>query len=758
MAARRLVALAAAAICLLPALLSGPSAAGQAPAPETIVCGTISQDQWWTTSGSPYLVTCYSEVAAGVTLHIAPGVIVRSNGDPLFIRGSLLAGGTPDQPILFTSSAPAPAPGDWRGLGFAEDHSASLLHDVVVEYAGKDGSAAIELQGGALWVRDSEVRHGSHAGITAYDGYLEVTGSHVHHNGGDGLRFATSSLPPSPRISGNTFQDNGGYALSLSADGATYMAPTLAGNTGSGNGTNGIGLAGVLNGATLDPNPGLPYVVHPLATSPGSTLTIAAGAIFKAGGDSPDTAKILVYGTLQVQGTAASPVIFTSLADDSAGGDTNADQGAVQPAPGDWRGILIEPADVPTPPAPPAPPPPPDRAPLGDLAVYLPLVVHSLPRGAAHSEIAYADVRYAGYDLANLELLGAEAEVTDSTFTFSADNGIYAQDGALRLERSVLSHNAARGLYYFGNLAAISPVLLDNRMDGNGVYAAYLVFNGGCGYATEMRGNTGSGNGGVNGLFIEGFVFPSEECHWAPNPDFPYVVWAMPISAGGRLEIEPGVVVKFAAAKEYWSPPHWKRGTGILLVGGTLVAHGTPGLPIVFTSYWDDAYGGDTNGDGSATQPLPGDWRALYVDNGGEATLAHSSLFYGGFEAAGLFCAEGGQAALEHCVVAHNLNTGLSCQPNASLEVTHSVLRDNAGSGLNNGGAAAISQSDIYGNLTYGVRCWAPGFTMQAEDNYWGAADGPSGDGTYCDPPGSGDKLTCWSVDWAPYAPSPFHQ
>ncbi len=94
-----------------------------------------------------------------------------------------------------------------------------------------------------------------------------------------------------------------------------------------------------------------------------------------------------------------------------------------------------------------------------------------------------------------------------------------------------------------------------------------------------------------------------------------YVTSNLTIPAGISLIIEPGTVVKFASNK-------------VLQSDGLLDVQSTPSSRVVFTSWRDDEYGGDSNGDGP-TSGGRGDWGWLSLRNSG-ITLEDCLIRYAG--------------------------------------------------------------------------------------------------------------------------------
>jgi parallel beta-helix repeat protein len=80
----------------------------------TTVCGTIAADTTWTTAGSPYVLTCNTTVAPGVTLTVNPGVNVAVDPNvALMVQGALDVNGTSAQPVTIGRNV---ASSPWSGL------------------------------------------------------------------------------------------------------------------------------------------------------------------------------------------------------------------------------------------------------------------------------------------------------------------------------------------------------------------------------------------------------------------------------------------------------------------------------------------------------------------------------------------------------------------------------------------------------------------------------------------------------------------
>lgn len=114
------------AIVLLLALLSvADNSAAALPAGQalltncsTMIDGDVTVPTTWTLAASPHCVQPGVHVSNGVTLTVQPGVTIYfvSATSGLTVSGSLVAVGTPTQPITFTSYQANPQPGDWARL------------------------------------------------------------------------------------------------------------------------------------------------------------------------------------------------------------------------------------------------------------------------------------------------------------------------------------------------------------------------------------------------------------------------------------------------------------------------------------------------------------------------------------------------------------------------------------------------------------------------------------------------------------------
>lgn len=190
---------------------------------DTPVGGTVSSNTTWNVAGSPYIVIANVNVAEGVTLSIEPGVVVKF--DPEFsleVNGELIAQGSQDQPIRFTSNQTSPAPGDWGSIHFtstavvttldAEGNyvSGSLLQHCVVEYAGA----------GELWAVNAKS--------------LMVDSCVIRDNLGGGISDP-GTLTAQSRISGNIINNNHAIAPGSNGGGVLSTHCTLKDNKVTGN-------------------------------------------------------------------------------------------------------------------------------------------------------------------------------------------------------------------------------------------------------------------------------------------------------------------------------------------------------------------------------------------------------------------------------------------------------------------------------------------------------------------------------------------
>ena len=350
------------------------------------VGGPIDKDTVWTV-GNLYVIKQDLTVADGAQLTIQPGVVIKVSGRGpgegnygasaesleqwnLFVAGTLLAEGTEEQPIIFTSlqddivagdtngdaSNSSPAPGNWGRIEMSTGSDASILRHVEIRYGGAQAigysydvksHAVLSLRGASPTIENVTLTQNYGAGIWVdQESRATITNSRIENNGGTGIWVSEGS---SPSITNSIIARNNSWAIGAHPE----WLPQLQGNRLLGNSFNGLGLYS----GQIAESSNWYLTEHPIGilgditVADGAQLTIQPGVVIKVSGRGPGEGNygasaesleqwnLFVAGTLLAEGTEEQPIIFTSLQDDIVAGDTNGDASNSSPAPGNWGRI-----------------------------------------------------------------------------------------------------------------------------------------------------------------------------------------------------------------------------------------------------------------------------------------------------------------------------------------------------------------------------------------------------------------------------------
>lgn len=481
---------------------------------------------------------------------------------------------------------------------------------------------------------------------------------------------------------------------------------------------------------------GSPYTVTTtIRIGPGVQLTIEPGTTIRmASGTS-----ILVEGALVADGTATDLITFTSA--------------AAAPAPGDWNGIEFR-----------------NTSNAGSVFDHVKIeygggsardAMLYYTTGAFAVSVTHSEFRHSAKH--GLNLRASSVLVENSRFIDNAGFGVFSDlslnytvrdnvfenngEGGIRVPVNAgpnLTGNTITGgaLGIFVDNGGV-PVIRNNTIQGNQVGIRFRDLGGS---QPDIQGNTISGNTvfgfqmlGVNGTVRARFNYwgsnrgpfhpslnptgsgdaVSDQVDFIPwgttsgtlpirnvsgtisgnrswSSDTVYVVTStVTIPSGSVLTLQPGTIVKFAAGQS-------------MTVNGVLNAVGTPDAYVVFTSLKDDTNGGDTNGDGEATVPVPGDWQNIHIQSQGGSTgtsIRYAVLRFGG--QALYVTGKLSESRLSHVFITNNQSHGIYLSNSGSLTLHRSVIGSNGGFGVyyasGNSVGLVIDSTSVDGNGSNGV-------------------------------------------------------
>ncbi len=573
------------------------------------------------------------------TLTIAPGTRIQMQKN-ISVKGSIVAIGTPEEPIIFTSNNPNPSPGDWGFFEFPENCGKCLFSNVIFEYGGAGGSGMLRFSSGngiddRVRLDNCTIRKSSSQGIwmaSAKAVIRECTFTDLNDpKKGVGIWIQQASTPS---ITGCKFERCVMPIWNDLSSSANYLA-----NKATDCVFNGIVLGtGSVDGKMVL-SATMPYVIkEKFIIGKTGEMLIQRGVTIKC------SSMVNVYGKINIRGTKEEPVIWTSFNDDTRGGDTNSDGDKTKPAPGDWGHLEL------------------DGSAGSCLFTYAKFFYGG---GLGDQGAGWGTLKFGTKTGVDNRVKLYSCEVA-----YSQTAGVWMQVSSPSFYDCFIHDNKNSELGACVTLTGRSyPILFNCTLKDS----KYAVLTDTFSYP-NAKGLTVEGND-YNVIYFkhqdttasieEDAIWNAELVHYIPN--------TIEIKPGVILRLMPGVIIKLG--------DHFR-------VNGKIVAIGTEDDPIIFTSLVDDAHGGDSNGDEDVTKPLPGDNRGVQCREGnGLSAFKHCKFLYGGDGGNG--CIYLGQPMnktneqiLVNCEIGYSLGPGLNVRSgNVGLEncTIHDCKNDQTG-------------------------------------------------------------------------------
>ena len=628
------------AIATFAFLLLLPSAASA-----TVLPGKITESTTLMAVGNPYTGSTVT-IESGVTVKVEPGVKFKIFS--LTVKGTLDVNGTAEEPVVFTGSKEEKG-GEWSQLRFEPGSSASVLDHAELLYGGGGGSA-IHVNGSSPTITNSTIAHSHLAGITAAGGGPEIANNHLFDNPSYGISYAASGTQTGEvnihdnLIQGGTHGINISISSSGSVVGKNLGANTIIGTTTMALFYKGLDIPGNITGNTLIENSanvikikegtvatsqtwndggGAVRIEGGVTVASGVTLTITKGVFLK-------DPTMTVKGTLDVNGTAEEPVVFTGSKEEKGG---------------EWSQLRFEP-------------------------------------GSSASVLDHAELLYGGGGGSAIHVNGSSPTITNSTIAHSHLAGITAAGGGPEIANNHLFDNPSYGISYAASGTQTGEVNIHDNLIQGGTHGINIsISSSGSVVGKNLGANTIIGTTTM-ALFYKGLDIPGNITGNTLIENSANVIkikegtvatsqtWN---DGGGAVRIEGGVTVASGVTLTITKGVFLKDPT--MTVKGTLDVNGTAEEPVVFTG---------------SKEEKGGEWSQLRFEPGSSASvLDHAELLYGGGGGSAIHV-NGSSPTITNSTIRDSYNYAITVAASGAPRIEWNRIRANP-NGLSYSGTGSLS-------------------------------------------------------------------